>query len=363
MPPTSRHRERDTDQVSGSYTYNGGSPVNRQTYSVTESCDDIIGDYGQDHAFLHEKSDVVPFTMNGSGNNYECTNWHQQVASPPHQGSPTSASSLATMAAARTNPSRPHILLPTAVFELRDVPRLLKLAGGSLLRKGAGANLSYEFGWKPLLNDIKSLLDFDTAYTKRREEIEKLMSNGGLKRRVRLGGSSVSTTGTKGLVLSSPYALRVEGTPTTTTTREYWATLRWMPNPTFTGQTDAKRNAALRRTLLGLDPSQITQNVWNALPWTWLLDWTGNVGSFLEASNNSVAYLPQQVNVMIMTKTERKWTLSRIPTGMSLSVSEPLATRVTKQRTLTSPSLSASIPFLNGRQMGILASLAILRSR
>jgi hypothetical protein len=121
--------------------------------------------------------------------NYTCdaikqrqTPFYGHVSTP---GSPSDAF-VATTTVAKTNPSRPSVDLPVALFELKDFPQLFKSAGKPFFKKVAGANLSYEFGIKPLASDLAKLIMFSDILDKRVIELKRLAERG-LRRRIDVG--------------------------------------------------------------------------------------------------------------------------------------------------------------------------------
>lgn len=362
---TLRSRSQSTTMYIGTQTRDPHPPITTSLNRYEEFCNDTIGDYGNDHPLSLRKYDRIPFTMDGGPDpGKQLTNWFQYSISPSHLGSGFDSSALATLLIARTNPSRPAVQLPVFVAEMRDFPRLVRLAGRTLLQKGASANLSYHFGWKPLISDLLKMFNFQATVAKRVTELERLYQKGGIKRRMSLTETTVTETGSETTILSNPWYARTKGIPTTSTVRRSWGTCRWVPNGTSYPRTHMQRVNAARKYALGLHPSQITQNVWEALPWSWLVDWFGNVGSFLQASNNSIAKTHGRINIMITTETTRTYKVTSKPAWATLSPSTPEQKTIYKSRDLQSgPSLSAHVPFLTGRQLSILGSLAILRSR
>lgn len=360
MVLTARSRERNKTIYIGRKLYKGSVNSTRATHGIYEKCDDFIGDYGNDHTLAIDVYDQLPCRFNGTSGNWTYDNWYQYVGIPSHVGSGWSTSYLATLAAARTNPSRPHVQLPVAIAELRDVPQLIRIAGRNLLQKVGGANLLYNFGWKPLIQDLIKLCMFNDVYEKRKLELQRLMSSKGLRRRVAITSQDWESVGSEMYLMSSP---TIKAIPTTRTNRSVTAVINWKPSVNLFTKNDVDFSRRLRYTLLGLHPSQILSNVWEGLPWSWLTDWCLNIGDFLQASNNSIAHLSGPVNLIYSVKTERTFEFTVKPSYMTPNPGPPVQKREFKGRYLGHPSVTATIPFLSGKQLSILGSLAILRSR
>lgn len=380
MSGTARYRERYTD-VYTQLLYKGKPYYSATTHIDVEQCTDVIGDFGNDHTFYHRKRDTVSALKNGTiGNdtiiNHPCTAIAHTPSLPAWD-----ATSYATTAMARTNPSRPHVQLPVFIFELRDIPKMLKQAGrlyhdaADAVKKAAGSKraqakgagkylgghyLSYQFGWKPFLSDLRKIVAFQSTVERRLQEINRLTSKNGLKRRVQLNQEYASESYPNETI--SSVAGRVRGTPFSEISRKTWATLRWVPNDNSIPESQIARANLLKLYVFGLHWSQMSLNLWEALPWSWLADWCANVGEYLQARNNTLAMLSGNVNVMRETKQHTQWAVTEKPSGITLTPIVPTVNSLTKERFLSTGGLTASLPILTGRQMAILGSLAILRS-
>lgn len=272
---------------------------------------------------------------------------------------------------ARTNPTRPAFLAPVFFYELRDVPDMIRQAGRFLLhtrnwrdwiRSGskdrdlASANLAFQFGWAPLVGDLYRISRFQESVDRRRRELEAVYSGRGLRRYVRLGdGVSTPSTSTG----AANFGSFVNFAPTQTTTRQWeaWAVVHWkatqmsLPPPT---------DGELRRLLAGLSIGSITVNLWEALPWSWLIDYFTNIGAVLAAGNHTLGQ-PKGGSVMVRYTT--RTTHTPLADG-NLRLSAGLAYHEKRTRTpLAGISLACSLPTLGAGQLSILGSLAIQRAR
>ncbi|UJQ85762.1 MAG: putative maturation protein [Tuwendivirus faecivivens] len=270
-----------------------------------------------------------------------------------------SYAAMATMVRARTNPSRASVGIPVALAELRDIPRTLRMSKDSRLTGFASKeNLRIQFGWMPLISDVCKLLSFASTVEKRSEMIRRMIANGGLRRKVNLYHDVVVEKDSD-LFLNSGAAMVQHASSEKITTRNVWGTTRWVPSTYLAGMDDRDRANYIRRTVLGLTASQQFANAWNAVPWTWLIDWFANVGDLLEASNNSIAHTSGSACIMEHTHTRVVYTATT--GGWMIPGSKSYVTLTEKRRTLSSSGFSASLPFLSGRQLSILGSLAILK--
>jgi hypothetical protein len=278
-----------------------------------------------------------------------------------------SNSFLAVKVLAATNPSKPVIDLPVSLLELRELPHLLKTTGDTLIKTFAKNNLNREFGLTPLMSDAIGLMEF-TKHTKKRVELFKQLREKPLCRKATLYESTITTEpGTIVPTNSAPSQCQVNHVfKTYTTQRTVWGYVTWTPDSVFNKQNMEYNDPALeflaKRAVLGTQLGLVT--AWNAIPWTWLIDWFGNTGDWLEANRHVVPARPSTPRICETIRTQQFYVSNGVGT-MGLQPGEmPITSHlVTKKRSLASATLpSAYLPLLTERQVGILASLAILRS-
>jgi hypothetical protein len=282
-------------------------------------------------------------------------------------GSPNN-DAVATRALARSNPSRPSVSLPNYILELREIPSLVKLAGDDLIEFGSSSFLAYQFGWAPLLKDMYGLFNYSSAVAKRAAELDQLDSRGGLRRKVvdRTYQAQASSQG-KISVLDGALGDVCEGAYSKVTRRHIWSTVRWRPTGVRSLLDDrAARNQALaRKAVLGIDlsdPGTIGAAAWNAIPWSWAIDYFGTISDWYQANGNSVPAEHGKVNVMTFTETVVDYRITKARLGISMDPGTLIHT--TKSRDVKlAPVLTGDMPFLSARQVGILASLAIVRTK
>lgn len=194
-------------------------------------------------------------------------------------------------AIAATDPSNPAFSLSTAFGELREgVPKLI---GSHLLRdrahlaRGAGKEyLNVEFGWKPLIRDLKDLGHLVLNSDKIRAQYIR-DSGRAVHRRWTPPGGDVITGATKfGYATAfwgTGYSVTCEGTQSNSyreTTQFSGAFRYFIPEPRDAGS-KWKRWNMLGRQLAGLSVDSLPETVWNLAPWSWLVDWHGDVGSLI----------------------------------------------------------------------------------
>lgn len=209
----------------------------------------------------------------------------------------------------RMKPTRPLFSGLNSAYELREIPAMIRsvrnrFAESGLhrvrnlrkFRKSVGDSwLEGAFGWAPLFNDICNLVETQRQVHKR---IEWLLRNNGKPvrtqcklvddRTVVTENEWVNDWGSVNPLLVTQF---YNGTPqvydTLETSNKIWATARWRywlpPQPK-----DVKYPTRLWLQLYGVDvPSPSV--IWNALPWTWLIDWFVGVGTILQNLEAGVA--------------------------------------------------------------------------
>lgn len=293
---------------------------------------------------------------------------------------PAIPNGLPTKLYAQASPDKPQVLLPVFIAELREVPRLIRDLGlmnifkstnirrASQGQKTAAAMwLSGNFGWAPLLSDLKKLVTFADSVARREKEMDKLYSQNGLRRRVSLfeetgGPHSVTLNVSSAASFGNNYAT---GNPTV----KVWGVVRYKPVVLPDGS-PLKRPTPreLRRRILGLNAASITLNIWEALPWSWMIDYFVNIGDFLQANPLGRTAVPFGGCIM----THRFWqglvpeihgpydqNFNRFTCGKAEIYTE------TKERVIavSSPTPTVLMNPLSGHQLSILGSLAVLKAR
>jgi len=368
-----RHRTRVTLAATGlSYATFGPNTIANDTITVLnrKAMDDTVGSFG-DNPLLADSLDWNIKPMQGrkfleGGPDFTLLRELRKCPPELYRGfvpihEPTDGpQDPVTQAIARTNPSRPLFNLPAWIGELKDLPGLFKIAGDTLLRKGANAFLSYQFGWRPLISDMNKALNFSSQFRSRAEEWRRLHSSGGLKRRINLGIQTVQSD-PQNVVIHSSNGLVVAKKRSITTSKT-WATLRWRPdegNLPPTTKADSERYA---RALLGAGVSGFTQAAWQLMPWSWMIDWFGNIGDYLQATDNTIGASSGVVNVMTTTITNTEFTVLQDQTDSWILGGDGSCTLKTITRAQGSgPTITATLPNLSARQLSILGALGIQR--
>lgn len=284
-----------------------------------------------------------------------------------------SISSRATTLRARTNPSREEVSIPNFVHELKDFPKMIrqiqslpalarnfKHRHSASFREAASLHLGFEFGWKPLISDLRDILSFQDQVDKRIVELNRLYSEKGLKRRLSLFDSSAVDV--SNVYVDTGGGIAITARKTRVTRVRSWGTIRWRPTavPKDLRRQDLGRIA--RKLVFGLQHKGIDGlQAWNALPFSWLADWFSNYGEWLAANRNVIPAAPTgPCNIMTLSETYVTWQRTD---GHKELITGAEGVRIlrTKERAQSSGSLSVHLPLTTARQLGILLALNLQR--
>lgn len=304
---------------------------------------------------------------------YELTDlpigYHTVNPRDPHAdvGVPSNATlqALAWEILSKTNPSRPHVSVPTFVGELRDLPQLVKGWGDGLLRSIARGNLSWRFCVRPMMGDVRKLLDFASASDKKLAQLRKLRDTKFLRTRCSLGAGTMTPTSGNALVHSAHGPIRCNAR--NITTWKMWGSAEWKlhPSSVLPDYSDEQLESFARRLTLGITSYGALETAWNLLPWSWLVDWYSNVGSMIQALNNTVHCTWGRIGVMRTSKTIGYFDFPPTQKPAWITFNGWFDWQhERKERWPTSPAVPfplPSLPILDGGQWSILLSLAALR--
>lgn len=207
-------------------------------------------------------------------------------SSPAAQGSLPSIHAFGTSAIARVLPTNPNSSLSTALGELKKdglptIPGFGMRDRADLARRAGGEFLNIEFGWLPLVADVRAFAD---SIKRSREIIDQYMRDSGKKIRRRYTPlpvtQSVSVFQGTGLV-QGQNILAPNSTVTRTEDARYWFSGAFRYHiPIGDGFYDRlRRYEALSARLF--DTRLTPELLWNLAPWSWAVDWFTNVGDVI----------------------------------------------------------------------------------
>ena len=203
-----------------------------------------------------------------------------------------------TTAIARTTPTNPSFDLSNAVGELMidGAPSVIGVStwrDRALKARNAGSEyLNYQFGWLPLVNDVRNL-----ARTVKNHQ--KLMSHfyEGSGKNIRVSyefpvsstSYDLSNTSTYDAILRWDPAYFYMSSPQRQSGLLYRSSATWFngcftyhaipPTPTGGAMDTINKYAAYADHLLGVRLTPET--LWNLTPWSWAVDWFTNTGDII----------------------------------------------------------------------------------
>jgi len=312
--------------------------------------------------------DTAPLWYHG-GNPATFSQWFENLPTDVGIGSAAVYSIDMAKAYAKTNPTRPAVSLCNFFYELKDVPELLRKKGLAYLASHPGAAkgtlsqfsstyLEFRYGWVPIVSDLLKMMGFKDDVTKTFKNLKKTFQDRGL---------SSKFTFFKDILLSSTpnenygYA---RGTSSYIHDVYVYASMRWksqgMPDSLTDDQLQTR--AALLAEGLYVSP----RAVWDALPWSWFIDWFSNVGDFISANQNvmDIYHTDEWVHTKIEAIRSVRvdhYTLPDWWGGQTGSLTGGNGTcRLHYYRRNLAPTAAlmvASQPYLNSGQMSIAAAL------
>lgn len=350
-------------------TYTAGAEVDWQKYST----DDVMPPpYNVDHNLWLRSQRVDPLRLFGSmpsgwppGYTYvlDGANFTNRTASAyVSLGSDVNWTYYATKALARMNPSTPTVDLPLFLFEFKDFPSMLKNLGDILARRikpktVAEGYLAYSFGWKPLVADLTKLFDIQKGIERRLAYLRRLEHG------ARVSGTLEKTSGTSVVADGAVYFdaggnIAFTSDIENTESRKVWFTANAKlldPLPPPNQQYDLARDA-----FLGRNVSLAT--AWNAVPWSWLIDYFANVGDVLDAQRGFIRSQCTSMNIMCHTETVSKLTNIRCYSGISSSGGTFWGDSKARQVFINPTPRIAFDPILTGGQVANLGALVTAKA-
>lgn len=284
----------------------------------------------------------------------------------------------ATQSIASSHPGESRVSLPNFLYELKDLPRMLKTAAARAralhefwaARKWKVSHrrlanyysahsasedyLNYIFGWVPFFSDLKDMMEIDD-FLKHRKKKFKSVKGSELKTSGTLGSHSARDTRRWSL---QSFGYAVDCTRNIVSSRERWWAAQWRIDPARFGETLTPGYRNSLQDFLGLDNSLPLQ-IWNAMPWTWLSDWAFNVQSILKLMGNWQGC--QFKGAVVMTHTRSEMTYTPIYSSSWLKITDGKQVRDTKIRVLFSPSITRTDAGYNIFQPQHLATLGALK--
>lgn len=280
-----------------------------------------------------------------------------------------------TTAVSRSAPTNPAVSLVNALGELKrdglpDVPGVQTWQSRAQVARSAGSEyLNVEFGWKPLLSDIRKTV---SALKKSHDLIEQYIRDAGRNIQRHYVFPSERSTEITDMGMAYPGPVYINSTFTTqgrltrtrVTTKETWFdgcfTYYLSPGDSFLQK--AKRYEQLSNQVLG---TRITPEVlWNLTPWSWAADWVADFGAIL--ANISAFLFDGQVlrygYLMQTSIVEDTYTLKGASiAGRPLDLWQTFGTVSKVRRRATPYGFGLDLSSFTDKQWAILAALGLSR--
>lgn len=246
--------------------------------------------------------------------------------------------------------------LTNFLLELRDFKKLFSIITESLPKLLAAAHLNYEFGWKPFLGDIQKILNLLGNFDKL---LSKLIAE---QHQVNVRHASIP--------LPTPEPVNTDGFDISVkwkTEPIYRATMKYSYSLPELSHLQMKVRGAL--DAFGLDISASV--IWEAIPFSFVVDWFIDVQGFLSQFNKP--YLEPKIKIIDFCSSI-KWDFVAYlaqdfaPHGQLVerfefgSVRKRYYERIRHTPSTKLRGLGLSHRF-GGRQLGLSASLLTMRSR
>jgi len=214
----------------------------------------------------------------------------------------------------KLRPDLTTVSVPNFLLEIGQIKDLFKLwkSKVSLAKNLAGGHLNYKFGWKPTLGDIQAMVEGVVTFKDRIRDFEASL-NVLFQRETVISTSSVTKSGEFTFDTNGKCRWRGE------ITSKLGAGIAWRPMPLAVLSNTEKTLRGLLDTLgVQLNP----RIIWDAFPFTFVIDWFFGVGNWLEHFSVDTLELPiKYVDSYLSYKQE-----IRVESTMQLDVVSPQVT-------------------------------------
>lgn len=383
-----RHREQDLRiQQIGTLWDRGWNPeyiisTGSRTHGLKVDCDDVIGNKEganplqiyRTHTFHPALSGVYYGTPPGPDAQLEFIEGpvsYVPVPPDPQAEFPGYTTSdihdFSWEILAKCNPAKPHVGIPQAIGELKDVPSLFKKWGTGYLDNAARLNLTWRFGIAPVINDLMKMSSFVDAVNQRIRELKSLRDRKPLRKRCSLGQYRVVKDPVHKYLHTSFYTMT--GWRTVTYTAKVWGSVEWkiQPDSFIPDLNDNQIKNLARQLSTGFTNWGAVRTAWELAPWSWMIDWFSNVGTMIDALDNSLELTWNRICLMRHSRGSAK--IVQESTGQSTWCTLDgwyVEEAERKERYSIFPVWPfplPRLPILNSGQWSILASLLALQVR
>lgn len=344
---------------------------------VRESMTDFVGNRQSTNPLDQHKDDWVVGWYSGKNSSFwRCEDYLQYYdAGGNFPSVPDYTDAVAaTMALARTNPSRPNVDVWNFLYELKDVPQMIFQVGNLMRKYGTNpaknwprnrpeitrdfgnAYLAWTFGWEQMQRDLMGLLDFVGRVDQRAKELDRLMT-GALRRRATLISTEIPFNKANAFYCGPLYQAQVRMNLSMVYTRKLWVRVQYAPTSQTFKLLDNDRRELARSLVFGHRPDIST--VWNAIPWTWLIDWFSTAGDFFAANRNHLGLVVSDIAIMreSAVKLVNYELVNPRPDSVFTENKNFFWHKRARVKYSGGPVITAYVPYLDTRNWSILAAL------
>jgi len=260
-----------------------------------------------------------------------------------------------------TNPGRNEANYQVSLVELREVPSLLRQAKDLIrirrllrtpIRSLSNNYLAYQFGIRPLVSDIQTMLSLPQLIQSRMKELSELRDSGISKKTRRLYANSYDRVGYEWATtwpIIMPYRERFS------TSNSVWGHVNWIADANFRSLSQEDLTATARNAIIGGNIG--LNDLYELIPWTWLNDYFASTGDYLTYINNRIPGVVDRGSVMCRTFASLYATYDGPPLG-DLKIPPVILYRDSKYRIPGQiGAYYTSLDVLSGHQLSIISAL------
>jgi len=218
---------------------------------------------------------------------------------------------------AEMHPGAPAVNVPLALYELREVGFLAKSilkgwkkletkhigeTGGSLSQGASNLWLTNSFMIQPMISDIVGLLGIADELDRRLRRLIKAQSTGLVRRQMSLGGGEVIGPITRDAFNAE--GIGAYGDAQTKTSYKRWLSSKWRAT-TYFSHGSLTDTAAIRTMAAALGVDISFSAIYDAIPWSWFLEWVTDLPSLIKVYDNRHGYTFAGGSLMTTIISER----------------------------------------------------------
>lgn len=282
-----------------------------------------------DHDFNHEIYEQFPFSVYGYHKRsntlayYTGLGSHNQPVSVDI-GEPSGAPAYSrhtffaestnweywrTKALANLNPNTPTVDTPAFIGELRELPGTLKdtmdtlmnLKDPRFIKRTGKDHLLWNFGWKPFLSDVSSMLNHRKVISNRLAYLKRVMKGDHVGRSLGSINHQVALGQNRTLLDLSMGSARLLVKAHSRAVTEVWFTAWMNSDAAYSSAENLEKLSRDSAFGFNLGNGGLLSSAWELMPWSWLNDYYYNVGDFIAATRGGIPFRVKNMNVMART--------------------------------------------------------------